>query len=177
MSETFRVERMKFFFAPLLVISLFSSLGTVERTFGMEGCTAAPVALEQVLADADALIAGRSGFSKVRVEGRSMLPFFGDGAVLVIKTMTSDKLKAGMVVVYRNRFGDMVAHRTLMATANGWTAHGYNNDEADSTIVNADNLIGVVYATLHSDGAQATVHNRRGANLDATPVALAASVR
>jgi len=108
--------------------------------------------LSVALNDAHALIAHRADFTVVRVEGDSMLPFFGNGAVLVVKQMPAEKLKVGMVVVYTNRFNETVAHRLVSLTDAGWQIQGYNNAKADSTLVNDANLIGVVYATFHSDG-------------------------
>lgn len=104
-----------------------------------------------------------------------MLPFFGNGSVLVVKKMSAEKLRAGMVVVYTNRFNETVAHRLVALGAAGWEAKGYNNVESDSTAVSAANLIGVVYATFHSD-------NRSDASMLAavssgTSVALAAPAR
>lgn len=113
---------------------------------------ASPVNLDRALADAQALTAGRAGFSTVRVEGESMLPFFGNGSVLVVKQIASASLREGMVVVYRNRFGETVAHRITGESAEGWIVQGYNNRASDSTRVNDSNLVGVVYATFQSNG-------------------------
>jgi signal peptidase I len=107
---------------------------------------------DTTLADAHRIAAKRADLSVLKVEGRSMLPFFGEGSVLLVKTIDASALKAGMVVAYKNRFGEMVAHRLIEAKADGWVAQGYNNAKADSTLVNADNLLGVVYVTLHSNG-------------------------
>lgn len=129
-----------------MTASLFAAaLGAAENPRSGESLAAA-------LSDAHALIANRVDFKVVRVEGDSMLPFFGNGAVLVVKTMPVEKLKAGMVVVYSNRFNETVAHRLISKTAGGWEVRGYNNAAADSTLVNGENLLGVVYATFHSDG-------------------------
>jgi signal peptidase I len=121
------------------------------------------VSLVAALKDANALAANRADLKVLRVEGASMLPFFGPGAVLVVKKLAAEKLREGMVVVYTNRFNETVAHRLVGSTASGWTAGGYNNSEADSTPVSSANLVGVVYATFHSDA------------LPADPVMLAAA--
>jgi len=119
-------------------------LGAAENPRSGETLTAA-------LSDARALAANRPDFKVVRVEGTSMLPFFGNGSVLLVKKMSAEKLRAGMVVVYTNRFNETVAHRLVALGAAGWEVKGYNNAKADSTPVNEANLIGVVYATFHSD--------------------------
>jgi signal peptidase I len=107
---------------------------------------------DTTLADAHRIAAKRADLSVLKVEGRSMLPFFGEGSVLLVKKIDAAALRAGMVVAYKNRFGEMVAHRLIEAKADGWVAQGYNNTKADSTRVNAVNLLGVVYITLHSNG-------------------------
>ncbi len=104
-----------------------------------------------------------------------MLPFFGNGSVLVVKKMSAGKLRAGMVVVYTNRFNETVAHRLVSFGAAGWEAKGYNNAKADSTPVSEANLIGVVYATFHSDDLGAA--SMLAAVSSGTSVALAAPAR
>ena len=68
------------------------------------------VTLATALADAHR-VAAVKGDTVLRVEGVSMLPYFGDGSVLVVRATPVDALREGMVVVYRNRFGETVAHR------------------------------------------------------------------
>lgn len=86
-----------------------------------------------------------------------MLPYFGVGAVLVVKKIPFEKLRAGMVVVYNNRFNLMIAHCLISKDSAGWRATGYNNQAADSTLVSADNMVGVVYATFHTNARSANV--------------------
>ncbi len=106
--------------------------------------------LSAALADARRL-ATRHGDQVLRVEGRSMLPYFGDGSILVVRAAPVEELRAGMVVVYRNRFGETVAHRLEARSSAGWIARGANNTDADSTPVTAENLVGAVYVTIYSD--------------------------
>jgi signal peptidase I len=134
------------------------------------------LSLAATLRDAHSLAANRTDLKVLRVEGNSMLPFFGSGAVLVVKTIPAEKLRTGMVVVYTNRFNEAVAHRLVARSANGWTAAGYNNTEADSTTVNASNLIGVIYATFHSDARPTDTLALDSLNAG-TAVALAAPAR
>lgn len=130
--------------------------------------------LSAALNDARLLTAGRSDLKVLRVEGNSMLPFFGSGSVLIVKSLPVAKLRAGMVVVYTNRFNETVAHRLVSSTSDGWVAAGYNNAESDSTPVNAGNLVGVIYATFHTD---ARPMDAVAAVAAGTPVALAAPAR
>ena len=134
------------------------------------------VSLDTALRDAHSLVVKRPDLSVLRVEGDSMLPFFGPGAVLVVKHMGTEKLRSGMVAVYTNRFNETVAHGLIESTPAGWTAGGYNNPSADSTPVTAKNLVGVVYATFHSDASPNAPH-LFSALTTATPVALAAPAR
>ena len=117
---------------------------------GMVADPGAKVSLSTALADARRLASVR-GDTVVRVEGRSMLPYFGDGSVLVVRAMPVDSLREGMVVVYRNRFGETIAHRIESRVDAGWLVRGANNADADSTLVTSENLIGTVYVTLYSD--------------------------
>ncbi|MDF3058902.1 MAG: signal peptidase [Rariglobus sp.] len=135
------------------------------------------VSVVTALKDANELAASRTDLRVLRVEGASMLPYFGPGAVIVVKTLAPEKLRAGMVVVYTNRFNETIAHRLIGSTAAGWTASGYNNSAADSTPVTAENLVGVVYATFHSDALPATPMMLASVNASGTPVALAAPAR
>ena len=134
------------------------------------------VSLVTALKDAHALAANRPDFRVLRVEGDSMLPLFGPGAVLVIKQISADKLRAGMVTVYTNRFNETVAHGLIEAKPEGWTAGGLNNPSTDSTPVTAQNLIGVVYATFRSD-ASPTTPQLLSALTTRTAVVLAAPAR
>jgi len=135
-----------------------------------------PFSLEAALTDAHLLAARHPGAGVVRVEGRSMLPFFGDGSVLVVKRIAAADLRVGMVVVYTNRFGETVAHRVVAGAPDRWTVRGYNNDAPDTTVVNDANLHGVVYATFYSNGRSSDPRAYEILAAD-TRVALAAPAR
>ena len=140
----------------------------------------AKVELETALADARRLATAK-GDTVVRVQGRSMLPYFGDGSVLVVRATPVDALREGMVVVYRNRFGEMIAHRIEGRSRNGegWIVRGANNADADSTLVTGENLVGTVYVTLYSDprGAAESAVRLAGGTGAGVAVALAAPAR
>ncbi len=156
------------------------AVGTLARAEVATGPAAVTpvcaVSLDTVLRDAGQL-AERAGATVMRVEGSSMLPYFGDGSVLVVRTTEFDRLSAGGVVVYRNNFGELVAHRLETRSEAGWTVRGANNAANDSTLVTADNLVGSVYVTFHSDARKSSGLELANALVKATPVALAASVR
>jgi signal peptidase I len=163
-------------------LALAFLLGVVAADAGGNGLVADPsakVGLATALADARRLAAGR-GDTVLRVEGRSMLPYFGDGSVLVLRATPVEALREGMVVVYRNRFGETIAHRIEARSRDGggWVVRGANNADADSTLVTGENLVGVVYVTLYSDprGAETTVR-LAGVEGAGVAVALAAPAR
>ncbi|HTQ30674.1 MAG TPA: S24/S26 family peptidase [Opitutaceae bacterium] len=110
------------------------------------------ISFATALADARALAALHPNMTVMRIAGVSMLPYFGEGSLVVVKKINPARLREGMVVVYRNHFGETVAHRLVARVDGGWQVRGWNNDRADSTIVNGDNLLGVVYATFQSSG-------------------------
>ncbi|HEX2100274.1 MAG TPA: S24/S26 family peptidase [Candidatus Synoicihabitans sp.] len=160
------------------VRSAFAIGATLVAACGMyaSGGPLSPMTLDGALTDAQRLAARHEGGQVMRVEGASMLPFFGDNSVLVTKPVSPERLRPGMVVVYRNRFGEIVAHRIEAHSEGGWIVRGYSNPADDSTLVCAENLLGVVYATFYSNGRVSD-----GGDLAAvwaqTPVALAAPAR
>lgn len=101
-----------------------------------------------ILGDAQA-ICERHDAEVHQIVGNSMTPFFNDGDLVVVKPLSADLLRVGMIVVYENRFGEVVAHRTSSRTDEGWIVKGYNNGGDDSTRVTQSNLRGVVYAIFH----------------------------
>jgi len=114
--------------------------------------SAANMTYEAAVADALTVAAHRPELSVMRIAGQSMLPYFGDDAVVVVKKIDAARLRVGMIAIYVNRFGEKIAHRVIAPVNGGWQVKGYSNDEADSTVVNNRNLLGIVYATFHSAG-------------------------
>lgn len=110
------------------------------------------VSFGNALADATLVVAQKDGRWLARTAGDSMLPFFGADSIAVIQRIDATRLREGMIAVYRNADGEQVAHRVVGRTATGWRVQGYNNDRADSTVVDGSNLLGVVYATFHTAG-------------------------
>jgi signal peptidase I len=59
----------------------------------------------------------RNGLLGVRLKGTSMGPFVRDGDMVIIKKITSDKIRVGDIILYR--IGeDFFAHRVLKRIAN-----------------------------------------------------------
>jgi hypothetical protein len=84
------------------------------------------------------------GSFAVQGDGSSMEPFYTAGTALVVRAGGYDNLRPGSPVVYANRRGVAVAHMLVEQTPNGWVAVGLNNDGADSELVTADNLVGMI---------------------------------
>lgn len=139
----------------LCLAVLMLGLSTALKAAPVQVSPVSPVSFSEALQDA-LMIADMHGDSKVMcITGTSMLPFFGEGAIVLVKPVDAAKLRTGMVVIYRNNFGEVVAHRLVSQNENGWTAKGFNNEACDSTVVNASNLVGVVYATFRTAGLPA----------------------
>lgn len=148
-------------------------LGTVARS---NQAHFAPMSTAAALHDARTLAERHPTARVMRIEGDSMLPFFGDGAVVVVRPMTADRVRPGMIVVYRNADNEQVAHRVTGASPDGWVVRGYNNEREDSTRVTDHNLAGVIYATFYSN-PRATEANLLAALTNGVPVALAAPAK
>lgn len=165
-----------------LIATVCGGTGAAAKADGMARGAArnrpvAAVSLTAVLADAHRLAAPK-GDKVVRVAGDSMLPYFGDGAVLVVRPGRIEGVREGSVVLYRNRFGETVAHRLEARSEAGWIVRGVNNREADSTLVTADNFLGTVYATFYSGNVSAdTAPALGGVAAGEVELALAAPAR
>lgn len=104
---------------------------------------------DKIISDATLIADRHIGSFVMRISGSSMVPYFADSAVVVVKPISFDKLRAGMIVVYINNFGEKVAHKLIEKNDCGWIVKGYNNDVRDSTYVNINNFQGAVYAIFH----------------------------
>lgn len=82
--------------------------------------------------------------------GISMAPIYGDNTVFVITPIEFDQLEEGMIVAYRNKWGDQVVHQLVKRNGHKWVVKGLNNEQADSEPVTKKNLIGAVYAVFNS---------------------------
>lgn len=152
-------------------------LGLLVLASGMNAARADHGRDDAAVLDAHRLAAREAGSLVVHVTGVSMRPYFDNGAVLVVRATEIDRIRPGMVVVYRNRFGEVVVHRAERLTEAGWVMRGYNNREVDSTPVNAANLVGTVYTTLAPTGRTASAELLAGLDRTAEMVALAAPAR
>ena len=159
----------------LRLATLFVALAAVSQARAITA-PASPVLIRDAVADAQALARTHVGAKVMKIAGTSMLPYFGDGALVVVMPIDEAKLRAGMLVVYRNRFGETIAHRLVTRQDSGWEIKGYNNDQPDSTLVTSANLLGVVYATFYTSRPSVPAV-QLAANTAPVEVALAAPAR
>ncbi|MFA5264647.1 MAG: signal peptidase I [Opitutaceae bacterium] len=157
-----------------LLIALLLGLVSFSQAATKMVAPVAPVTLRDAMSDATTLASLHANAKVMKISGTSMHPFFGDGTLIVVKPISESKLRVGMVVVYRNRFGETVAHRLVSRQNDSWIAKGYNNAEVDSTPVNGSNLVGVVYATFHTASSNSESLASLNSSID---VALAASAK
>ena len=116
----------------LSLATLFVALTVVRQAQArVTTAPASPVLIRDALADAQALARTHDGAKVMKISGTSMLPYFGDGALVVVQPIEAAKLRPGMLVVYRNRFGETIAHRLIARQDSGWQIKGYNNDQPD----------------------------------------------
>ena len=83
------------------------------------------------LSDAHVLVRGRQELHVVQAK-ESMQPYFKAGDVLVVKRISEESLKAGMLAVYTNRYDETIIDRV--------------EDGKRRPL----SLQGVVYVTIHS---------------------------
>jgi hypothetical protein len=103
----------------------------------------------QALADAQKVASTHPGWKVFQAKGQSMEPEFGSFSLLIATNADFSTLRPGMLVVYRDQSGDLVAHRLMAVTTEGWVVKGLNNDKADPGKVTRDNFQGVVFGSLN----------------------------
>lgn len=147
-------------------ISIFTATCAIAIT-SLNGAmnATAPVSYEKALSDANKVAALNDSWTVMRGAGDSMTPLYGENSVLVIDSVSYDSLKTGMVAVYRDATGELVAHPVKGQTGEGWVAKGINNRTDDPGLVNAENFVGVVFGVLNASSAPSIA-----SNVDALPV-------
>jgi len=133
---------------PLAAPGLRGLLAVAAGCAALSSPARAADAADPALRDARLVAAQRSDLAVLQVSGQSMLPFFDEGTVIVAQRIDPARLRLGMVAVYVNRFGQTVVHRIVRKVDGGWQVQGYHNRRPDTTVVNAANLLGIVYAVF-----------------------------
>lgn len=95
--------------------------------------------------------------------GRSMLPLYPAGTLLVLRDAEFSDLRSGQTVVYRNTRERAVGHVLVAKARDGWRVRGLNNRNHDLEPVTDGNLIGVVIAAYQpqAEPARARTASRR----------------
>jgi signal peptidase I len=138
------------------ILSLATALGLAFSALAPlaahAGAPSSGVPFVNVLADARKVAGLNSGWQVFMVKGQSMEPHFGGNSLLLTARTDYAGLRAGMLVVYKDGVGDLVAHRIIELTAQGWIAKGFNNDKVDPGLVTEGNLQGVVFGIFNYKG-------------------------
>ena len=108
----------------------------------------AEVPFTQALADARQVTNLNSGWKVYVSQGESMLPQIDHNSLLLVAHTDFSQLAEGMLVVYKDGAGDLVSHRLIQHTNDGWVAKGLNNNQEDPGLVTRDNLQGVVFGMM-----------------------------
>ncbi len=129
------------------------------------------VPYSEILAAAQKVTCLNTSWKIFVVKGDSMEPQFGKNSVILTAPTEFKDLRPGMLVVYQDSFGDMVAHRLIQNTAKGWIAKGYNNHDVDPGLVTSANLQGVIFGVLNYKSGTDSIAS--AAVSSSPPVALA----
>jgi hypothetical protein len=122
--------------------------GILIPTTARAASAEAGVPFVQALADAHQVANLNSGWKVYVSRGESMLPQIDHNSLLLVAQTEFSQLTPGMLVVYRDASGDLVSHRLISRTNDGWVAKGLNNDREDPGLVTRDNLQGVVFGMM-----------------------------
>ena len=110
------------------------------------------VSLDQALSDAQKVAEMNPNWRVMRCTGNSMEPYFGVNSLLLVQSVNFEDLQKGMIVIYRDHEGQLIGHKVATVAPDRVIAQGENNWVRDPEPIVRDNLIGVVFATLHSSG-------------------------
>jgi len=107
------------------------------------------LSFEDVLDGAHRVAELNTGWQIFKAEGQSMEPLFGKNSLVLTAHTDFKDLRLGMLVVYKDASGDLVAHRLVERADGGWVAKGYNNNKVDPALVTPNNLVGVIFGILN----------------------------
>ncbi len=109
-----------------------------------------PVSYQKAFDDAVKVAAMKNSWTVMRGAGNSMAPLYGDNSVLVVEKASFTQLSLGMVAVYRDSEGSLVAHTVTAKTDSGWVAQGLNNRGEDPERISKKNFVGVVFGVFNA---------------------------
>ncbi|WOO40339.1 S24/S26 family peptidase [Rubellicoccus peritrichatus] len=108
------------------------------------------VSFEQALADASKVAATRGEWEVARCEGFSMSPFFTERCVLLVEKLAYENLRVGMVGVYEDVDGDLVAHRLVEKVPDGWICRALQNQSNDPQLLDRENFLGIAFGVFNA---------------------------
>lgn len=103
---------------------------------------------EQALADASFLTSRFPQWSVYRADGASMAPRFDENHLLLVQDAKGGELKPGMVALFRDAEGDLVAHTVISNDGTSLATRGLNNPSLDPVRIPYDSVVGVLVGTL-----------------------------
>lgn len=127
-----------------------SFLALILLATSLHAAPQSAVSPAQALQDARQVVQARADWTLYRGAGDSMNPFFGENSLLLVAPISFPALQPGMIAVYRDATGSIVAHRVVSRTPGEAIARGFNNPADDPHTISADNLIGVTAGFLHA---------------------------
>ncbi len=111
------------------------------------------VPFTKALQAAEKIAAMKTNWQVMVGSGNSMAPLYSSNSVLIVENANYEELQAGMIVVYRDTSGDLVAHSLMTEDTNGWIAKGINNPKSDPEQVTESNLVGLIFGVFTADAA------------------------
>jgi len=127
---------------------LFLAQWPAALAFAADTPTDTEVPFTQAIASARRVADLNTGWRVYLSRGESMLPQIGHDSLLLVARGDYAQLTIGMLVVYRDSDGDLVSHRLIARTSEGWVAKGINNYDADPGLVTSDNFQGTVFGIM-----------------------------
>jgi len=128
----------------LATLILFGHIATASVT---------NVPFTKALRDAEKIAGLNKNWQVMIGAGNSMAPLYSSNSVLVVEIADYEKLQVGMIVVYRDASGDLIAHSLITKKENGWTAKGVNNRKSDPEQVTEANLVGLIFGVFTAAAA------------------------
>lgn len=120
------------------------------------GCATEPLAPQSSLSRENAIAIAQQTADKLG--GRvftiaptgSMKPTLDENSVVAVETVKFDELRAGDIVIYRDRAGLPIVHRLHQKSGDRWIVLGDNNSSVDRETVTPANLVGRVCAIFYT---------------------------
>ena len=110
---------------------------------------------QKALGDATMLASLNPAWSVHRTMGDSMGDFFGNNSLILVQQAEFAAIEAGMMIVYRNREGELISHKVVARNGDTLATRGVANLRNDPDPVTAENLVGAIFGVFHTSGAPA----------------------